>query len=242
MNASSWYRSTLRVALQVLRRNGKACSVSGGPFDRALEELELSSAAEAYSLRHGEPGTPAYWAARRRFRQQVRTSDDLQTWRAESAGMKVDVVDVLNTAIERALMLDTAAMANAQLVDAQSGGLRITAHSGFRPAFLNFFDLVHDATSACGNALATRRPVWVSDTATSKIFAATRAREVILDADIRAVASVPITSPNGRLIGMISTHHKRPTSWTPTRKLELERLAQATGRVLDHITRTRPKG
>lgn len=234
----SAYNAELRLC-GFLLRNGKACRVSGNPFDRALEALQHSRTAEAYALQHGEPGTSEYRAAWLRFRQEVRTSDDHGTRRPGSGSGKVDVVGVLNTTIERMILLDGAAMANAQLLDSQSGGLRIAAHSGFTPAFLDFFDTVDDTTSACGSALATGRPVWVTDTAASKIFAGTRALEVMLEADSRAVASVPITSPNGRLIGMVSTHHKRPTTWTPTRKLELVRVAQATGRVLDHISRTR---
>jgi hypothetical protein len=34
---------------------------------------------------------------------------------------------------------------------------------------------------------------------------------------------------------MISTHHRRHSAWTDERKLKLEQLARATGRLLDDL-------
>jgi len=121
---------------------------------------------------------------------------------------------VMNAAIERAMLIDGASMANAQLLDPHAKGLRIVAHSGFTREFLEFFELVEDTASACGSALAAGTAVWVADTTRSPIFAGTAAREVTLEAGSRAVASVPVTAPNGAVIGMISIHHRRPANWS----------------------------
>jgi hypothetical protein len=48
------------------------------PFDEALEQRELREAAQAYASRYGELGTPAYREAWFRFRERIRTSDDLR--------------------------------------------------------------------------------------------------------------------------------------------------------------------
>jgi GAF domain-containing protein len=149
---------------------------------------------------------------------------------------------VLNAAIQRAMLSDGASMANAQLLDPQRAGLQIVAHSGFTTEFLEFFALVDDTASACGSALPAGAPVWVTDTTRSPISAGTRAFEVMLEAGSRAVASMPVTSPAGRLIGMLSTHHTPPASWTDQRKQELQSLANSTGRLLDHFTPTMPEG
>jgi hypothetical protein len=53
----------------------------GTAFDQALEQRALREAAEAYATRHGEPGSPAYRAAWLRFRQRIRTLDDLRAAR-----------------------------------------------------------------------------------------------------------------------------------------------------------------
>lgn len=144
-----------------------------------------------------------------------------------------DAVAVLNLAIERAMVIDGASMANAQVVDARRGGLRIVAHSGFPAPFLDFFAFVeHDSNASCGAALANAGAVWVTHTARSPIFAGSEALDVMLDAGSRAVASVPVTAPNGDVIAMISTHHRRPGRWTDRQKVGLERLARTTGRIL----------
>jgi GAF domain-containing protein len=199
-------------------------------------------AAQEYASRYGEPGTAAYRAARLRFHPQAHATQDLQREQRERRASTPDVIRVLNAAIERAMLIDGASMANAQLLDPQRPGLRIAAHSGFTTEFLEFFALVDDTASACGSALAGGTPVWVADTTRSPIFAGTPALEVMLEAGSRAVASVPVTSPTGRLIGMISTHHTRPTSWTDQLKQEMQSLADATGRLLDHFTPAMPEG
>jgi anti-anti-sigma factor len=149
-----------------------------------------------------------------------------------------DVVAICNAAIDAAMRIDGASMANAQLFDPQTRSLRIIAQRGFKTDFLEFFEIVEDDESACGTALNSGRSVWVRSTAASTIFAGTPALDVMLDAGSRAVASVPVMSPRGGLIAMISTHHNRRPTWTNERKLKLEALARSTGRVLHDLLPT----
>lgn len=208
------------------------------PFDRALETRELTAAADAYALRHGQPGSLAYRAAWMRFRHRINTIDDLRRWRSGRHLGGRSVLQVLDPAVERAIRIDGAAMANAQLYDPQLPGLRLVAQRGCSAEFCEFFEIVDDIVTACGRALANGSPVWVSDITRSAVFAGTRELEVILRAGSRAVASLPVSSPTGRVIAMISIHHARPTQWTDRRKLALERLSQSTGRLLHHLTAT----
>lgn len=208
---------------------------------RALEQRALMVAAKEYASRCGEPETTAYGAAWLRFHQRARATLDLQNEHREPPASNPDVIWVLNAAIQRAMLIDGASMANAQLLDPRQAGLRIVAHSGFTTEFLEFFALVDDTSSACGSALAARTPVWVTDTTRSPSFAATRALEVMLEAGSRAVASMPVAAPASRLIGMLSTHHTRPASWTDRRKQELQ-SSNSTGRLLGHFTATMPEG
>lgn len=142
-----------------------------------------------------------------------------------------DVVAICNAAIDTAMRIDGADMANAQLLDPQTRSLRIIAHRGFKRDFLEFFEIVDDDESACGSALNSRRSVWVPDATGSAIFVGTPALDVMLEAGSRAVASLPVLAPNGRLIAMVSTHHNRRPAWTNERKLKLEQLARSTGRL-----------
>jgi GAF domain-containing protein len=227
------------------------------PFDDALAESELREAATEYASRYGEAGAAAYLKEWFEFRQLIRTCEDLRRWRAARAKLgsneateaafdsafelpvlaaaSRDVSSILDAAVRRAMSIDHTGMANAQLFDPQVGGLCLTAHSGFTSDFLEFFHVVDGTQSACGSAFRTHRPVWVSDATQSPIFAGTSALEVLTDTGLRAVASLPVISPSGRLIGVISTHHTRPTAWTDERKLNLERLARSIGRLLHEL-------
>ena len=60
-------------------------------------------------------------------------------------------------------------------------------------------------------ALQTVQSVVISDVADSPLFLGTQALEVLLNAGVRAVQSTPLMARTGRVIGMISTHHRRPT-------------------------------
>jgi GAF domain-containing protein len=188
-------------------------------------------------LQSGERGTEDYRAAWLRFRQRIRTVEDLRRWRLSRAALDGDAIELLMEVIDHAILIDGAAMADAQLLDPGDGTLRIVAHSGFGTDFLEFFQTVDGDWSACGRALSTGKPVWVPDTVRSPIFAGTAALDVMIDARSRAVASVPIMSPDGWPIGMISTHHPRRLSWTARRRLGLESLAKTAGRQLDYLLR-----
>jgi hypothetical protein len=52
------------------------------PFDRSLELHDLDEAADEYALRHGEPGSATYMGAWVRFRQRIKTAEDLRDMRA----------------------------------------------------------------------------------------------------------------------------------------------------------------
>jgi GAF domain-containing protein len=191
------------------------------------------AAADAFALRHGEPGSPAYRTAWLQARRQTPSAEDPQTRRGHPPTRDRRSIAVLRLAIERAMLIDGASMANAQIVDPRTRDLRIVAHSGFPTEFLDFFELVqHSSNASCSSALASASAIWVADTTRSPIFAGSQALEVMLDAGSRAVASVPVTSPNGDVVAMLNTHHRRPTSWTHGQQLALGRLARTTGRIL----------
>ena len=143
-----------------------------------------------------------------------------------------DVVSVCDAVVASAIRATGAPMGNAQIVDPETGALRIVAQHGFRRPFLDFFQIVRDKDSACGTALAAGQPVWVSYVATSEVFAGTQALDVMLEAGSQAVASVPVLDGDGNVIAMISTHHRQPTTWTDDQKHQLKALAATTSRLL----------
>lgn len=138
---------------------------------------------------------------------------------------------VLQAAVATAVQLAGTPRANLQLADPAVRRLRIAAQQGFRPPFLKFFDVVDDSSSACGAALHTGASVWVTDVARSPIYTRAAA-QVMLDAGAAAVASVPVRAPDGELIAIISAHDETPRAWEDVTRLQLERLATVTGRLL----------
>lgn len=53
------------------------------PFDNALANTDLCAAAIDYARRRAAPGTPEYHAAWLKFRQIIRTTEDLRRWRTQ---------------------------------------------------------------------------------------------------------------------------------------------------------------
>jgi PAS domain S-box-containing protein len=115
----------------------------------------------------------------------------------------------LDAILDTAIAIAGADKGNIQLLDSDSGTLRIAAHRGFEEPFLSFFASVDAGEPAvCGAALQARGRVIVEDVMQSAIFAGQPSRQVLLDADVRAVQSTPLTSSAGLVFGMISTHFR----------------------------------
>jgi anti-anti-sigma factor len=136
---------------------------------------------------------------------------------------------VLADAVDVAVRATGATAGNAQLLDPASGELRIVAHQGFEPPFLDFFQVVHDSDSACGTALRDRKLVAVSDVARSPIFADSPALDVMIDARARAVMSAPVLGDEGEVLAVISTHFPRITRWHPHHRRSLRHIAARAG-------------
>jgi PAS domain S-box-containing protein len=130
--------------------------------------------------------------------------------------------DILDVAIE----ISDADMGNIQLFEPGSGALKIVAQRGFESDFLQFIDSVHDGVAACGKAMELGKRVIVEDVATSPIFADTSALNVMLSAGARAVQSTPLVSRSGRLVGMFSTHYRKPYRPTERQLTLLDLLAR----------------
>ncbi|HEV8169859.1 MAG TPA: ATP-binding protein, partial [Pyrinomonadaceae bacterium] len=110
--------------------------------------------------------------------------------------------DVLSVAIE----ITGADKGNVQLLDRESGALRLSAQSGFDQHFLEFFESVNGDDCACGVALRTKQRVIVEDVSKSEIFAGKPSFDAMRQADVMAVQSLPLLSSAGNVLGMISVH------------------------------------
>lgn len=93
----------------------------------------------------------------------------------------------------------------------KKGELQMLAHRGFDAEAVKFWDWVRaDSGCTCGVALATGRRGVATDIATCDFMAGTPDRDALLRAGVQAAQSTPLISRSGRLLGMISTHWRKP--------------------------------
>jgi len=121
----------------------------------------------------------------------------------------------LTRILDAAIQETGADMGNIQLLDRVTGQLRIEVHRGFKAPFLDFFSRVDAGHAACGTALKSLQRAVVEDAAHSEIFCGTPSLEVLLDANVRAVQSVPLIASEGLPLGVISIHYRTPHAPSP---------------------------
>ncbi len=118
-----------------------------------------------------------------------------------------DLHGLLEQILDAAIGIMGADKGNIQLLENDGRTLRIAAQRGLAKDFLDFFSQIQKGQAACGRVLETRERVTVEDIATSPLFATLPTLEVLLSAGIRALQSTPLLTRNGRLVGVLSTHH-----------------------------------
>jgi hypothetical protein len=134
--------------------------------------------------------------------------------------------------LEGALDLAGADRGNVQILDQETGSLRIAVQHGFGAEFLDHFAVVDDERSACGRAAKGRAQTVIVDVSTDPGFAPHR--DIAAASAFRAVQSTPLIGWTGRLLGVVSTHYPYPHS-PSARDLEvLERYGCLVGQVMTH--------
>ncbi len=120
-----------------------------------------------------------------------------------------DLDSLLHEILAAATELVNADKGKIQFLDSNTRRLRIAAHLGLGPHFLEHFAL--DGCSAtCGMARRENRRVIVGDVVAEPRLQGTADLKVFLDEGIRAVQSTPLISRDGRLLGMLCNHFPQP--------------------------------
>jgi PAS domain S-box-containing protein len=155
--------------------------------------------------------------ARMRRVEEERLADDLKAmerlyqlgnWCAQRGD---DFDGCLDEILTTAIAITSADKGNIQLLDEETGMLRIATQRGFEAPFLKFFaEVAAGEAATCGAALQAAGRIVVPDITQSEIFAGHPALDVLLKEDLRAVQSTPLISSSGRVFGMISTHFRGP--------------------------------
>ena len=140
---------------------------------------------------------------------------------------------VLGQVVETAIAICGADFGNIHLIDPDTGDLRIKAHRGFPPWWLDFWDRVSRGTGTCGTALARGERVIVEDVEQSPIFAGKPGLEIQRRAGVRAVQSTPLVSRSGKPLGMFSTHYRSPHRFDQRVLAHLDLLARQAADIIE---------
>lgn len=143
--------------------------------------------------------------------------------------------EILNVAIE----ISAADKGSVQLLDDESGRLTFAVQQGFDKSFRDFFTSATDGDSAWGSAIESKQRVVVEDIRESDIFLGKPSLEMMLNAEVRAVESVPLLSSSGKLLGIISTHFSETHRPSEQELRLMDLLARQTA---DYLERIRVEG
>lgn len=129
---------------------------------------------------------------------------------ATQGGLPEDLKLALEEILEASIAITAADFGNVQMLSADGEALEIAVQRGFEKEFLDHFRRVPLAhgSSACGQAAEAGARIMIKDVQIDPTFV--EHREIAKNAGFRAVQSTPLFSLDGTLLGMLSTHFKKP--------------------------------
>lgn len=143
-----------------------------------------------------------------------------------------DLQPVLEQIIDAAIAVSRADFGNIQLLNLESG-LKIAAQRGFPQWYVDFWNEVTAGNGTCGLALAAGMRVVVPDVEQSPVFVGKPELEMQRRAGVRAVQSTPVISRGGKVLGMFSTHFRRPHTPDEHALKLLDLLARQAADIID---------
>lgn len=142
-----------------------------------------------------------------------------------------DLSAVLEQMLAAVMEVQAAEFGNVQLFDAERGGLVIVAQRNFQRPFLEYLALVQpDRCPAFARAAQTRERIIIEDVHADISF--TPHRHVATGAGFRALVSTPLIGHQGELLGMLSTHFRKPHRPTEYELRLTDIYAQQAARML----------
>src|SRR5215467_1570542 len=136
--------------------------------------------------------------------------------------------------LDAAIDLMSADMGSMQAFHPERGELQLLAEKGFNPGAAAHWEWVRpDTASPCGMALSAGcRVIW-PDIETCEALPRRADRDALRQAGIRACLSTPLVTRSGRLLGMISTHWRRPHRPTERELQPLDVLARQAADLIE---------
>jgi PAS domain S-box-containing protein len=136
--------------------------------------------------------------------------------------------------LDAAMDLMSADMGSMQVYHPERDELRLLAERGFPPEEAAYWEWVrHDSGTPCGLALAAGCRVVVPDTQAFEAIVGSADFDAFRRLGIRAGQSTPLVARSGRLLGMISTHWRKPHRPTERELQPLDVLARQAADLIE---------
>jgi PAS domain S-box-containing protein len=147
-----------------------------------------------------------------------------------------NVTALYETIVDGAVAIMRSDFASMQQLHPQRGNgeLRLLAFRGFNPQAAKFWEWVRtDSESSCSAALRTGRRVIVPDVEQCDFMAGTEDLVTYLQTGIHAVQSTPLLSRSGKLLGIISTHWRKPHEPSERDLRQMDILARQAADIIE---------
>jgi PAS domain S-box-containing protein len=144
-------------------------------------------------------------------------------------------VDVLyEKVLDAAVKIMSADFGSLQVYSPERNELRLLAHRGFHPLSAAFWEIVHvGSTCTCGIAMSSGARIVLSDLEAPGSITTGGDLKAYRKSGIRAVQSTPLISRSGQLLGMISTHWRKPHSFPENALRPLDVLARQAADLIE---------
>jgi two-component system, chemotaxis family, CheB/CheR fusion protein len=172
-------------------------------------------------------------ASEEQLAAELRAMQDLHSLTTQLLGAR-EMTTALYRVLDASIAMHRADFGNIQVYDPAIGKLEIVAQRGFKQDFLDSFRIVGiDDESACARAMRQGKQVTIEDVENDPAYAPYR--ETAAAAGYRAVQSTPLVSRRGGLIGILSTHFRRPHLPTDRELRMLDLYARQAADVIERL-------
>jgi len=135
-----------------------------------------------------------------------------------------ELTPLLDAALSEALEITRADRGCVQILHGPGGGLRLAAQRGLVRPFLEYVANLRAGLGG-GGVTVGGRPVFFDDVATSPALAGSADREALILAEVRALHAIPLRTPDGRVVGVLSALHRDAPHPQPAALEALDRVA-----------------
>ncbi len=115
---------------------------------------------------------------------------------------------VLTRIVDTAIAITGADMGHLQILDPESGRLRIAAQRGFDRSFIEYVDGAAVVRNPNGAGAEQARRIVVEDIAQDSALLDDAVLAAKVEAGVRAVQATPLFDASGAVLGMLSTHYR----------------------------------